>query len=200
MGNARHCVCLVCRTSDSPQNLFTTFDRTPVGAQPPGDTSKGGAGRESVDLGPWASVERRDTWDVIWATDDPNQVRRSAECVSLRQRVSTGGRRVCFGSRSLSYIIPSTTVRLDFSWQKVSQREPAVRCPSLAPATAFTLSLCGWINAPTAGGDGEDKDGDLQQRGGRGAGLVHTPPLPVRRAGGPNGRAGRHHVGSRGSR
>lgn len=29
---------------------------------------------ESVDSGPWASVERRDAWDIVWATDDPNQV------------------------------------------------------------------------------------------------------------------------------
>ncbi|CAB1118236.1 unnamed protein product [Ectocarpus sp. CCAP 1310/34] len=39
----------------------------------PGDTSKG-AGRESLDNGPWASLERRDTWDMVWATDDPNQL------------------------------------------------------------------------------------------------------------------------------
>lgn len=28
-----------------------------------------------MELGPWASVERRDTWDMVWANDDPNQVR-----------------------------------------------------------------------------------------------------------------------------
>lgn len=41
--------------------------------KPPGDTStaerKGGA-----IAGPWAGFERRDIWDVLWATDDPHQV------------------------------------------------------------------------------------------------------------------------------
>lgn len=41
--------------------------------QTPGDTSIG-YGSEQRDSGPWASVERRDAWDIKWATDDPNQV------------------------------------------------------------------------------------------------------------------------------
>eukprot|EP00904_Undaria_pinnatifida_P002695 jgi/Undpi1/12426/HiC_scaffold_5.g02098.m1 len=40
-------------------------------AKAEGDTSKGMA---SVDPGPWAGVERRDAWDAVWATDDPNQL------------------------------------------------------------------------------------------------------------------------------
>lgn len=48
--------------------------------QTPGDTSIG-YGIEPRDLGPWASVERRDTWDIKWATDDPNQVGTVCEIV-----------------------------------------------------------------------------------------------------------------------
>ncbi|CAN0385934.1 unnamed protein product, partial [Hapterophycus canaliculatus] len=37
------------------------------------DTSKS-TGRDPDDSGPWASVERRDTWDIMWAADDPSQL------------------------------------------------------------------------------------------------------------------------------
>lgn len=65
--------------------FFITVTTLSGFAQPPGDTSKGSSGRESVDLGPWASVERRDTWDVIWATDDPNQVRNNVYSAFLQR-------------------------------------------------------------------------------------------------------------------
>ncbi|CAM9614606.1 unnamed protein product, partial [Ectocarpus sp. 12 AP-2014] len=60
-------------------SLLAVIDATGVltvqdlDSKPPGDTSKG-VGRESLDNGPWANLERRDTWDIVWATDDPNQL------------------------------------------------------------------------------------------------------------------------------
>lgn len=59
-----------------PKHLFQRIYSCYISsvAQPPGDTSKS-TGRDPDDLGPWAGVERRDTWDILWAADDPSQVR-----------------------------------------------------------------------------------------------------------------------------